>query len=244
MDDVDHVRKELEALLRAGRELSAEAGGEQFDPREINGSYQTWYTQTRRLVATVLPDRRREFEAYYRPSSGGDESHPTIAGILIGWRSAKAVGEKREGLAQLFGPGSERRAFLHLFDMQLAILASALPTMLPPERPHDRELELAHELLKGGHRRAAGALAGMALEQHLQRVALRRGVDVAPSDARSAARLNRVLRAAGVYGGARSRQIRDLIDLSTACLRGKEKPSPQRLAWLLAGADDVLRHVR
>lgn len=243
MDDLNQVRRELESLLSAGHELAARVREEQLDPRDVNEGYQVWYTQARRLVAHVLPDRQREFEEYYR-SVEDDSPQATIASILVRPGPGKAAGERREGLAQLFDPGIEQRAFLHLFGMQLAILASALPTLLPPERPHDRVLELSHVLLKGGHRRAAGALAGMALEQHLQNVARRRGLELTPADLRSAARLNRVMRAAGIYGGSRSRQIRDLIDLSTACLQGKEKPSPQRLAWLLAGVDEALRRVR
>jgi hypothetical protein len=244
MDNLDHVRAEVESLLGAGRDLSDRVRDEELDPREVIRGYQDWYTATRRLVAHVLPDRRREFEAYYRSRHADAAAQPTIAAILVGWSAAKPASERREGFARLFDSGNEQRAFLRLFDMQLAILASALPTLLPAERPYDRELELAHELLKAGHRRAAGALAGMALEQHLRRVARHRGLELAPGEARGAAPLNRELRAAGVYGGSRAKQIRDLIELSSACQRGTEKPSPQRLARLLAGVDDVLQGLR
>jgi hypothetical protein len=243
MDQLDHVREELEALLSSGRGLAERVRGEQLDPRDVNDDYQAWYTQARRLVARVLPDRSREFEEYYRTGSSLDGEPPTIAAILASAAPRRAAGEKREGLAQLFDSGAEQRTFLHLLDMQLAILASGLPTVLPPEGPRDRELDLAHLLLKGGHRRAAGAMAGLALEQHLLAVARRRGVELTPAETGSAVRVSRALRAAGVYGAARNRQIRSLVELSGACLR-KQKPSPQRLAWLLAGVDDVLHHVR
>ncbi len=242
MDELDHVREELEALLGSGRDLSERVRREQLDPREVNDAYQAWYTPTRRLVARVLPDRSREFEEYYRASGPADGRAATIAEILASSAPHRVAGEKREGLAQLFDSGAEHRAFLHLMGMQLGILASALPTMLPPEGPRDRELDLAHALLKGGHRRASGALAGLALEQHLLTVARRRGVELTPLEARSSARVNRALRAAGVYGATRCRQIRGLVDLGGDCLR-KEKPSPQRLAWLLAGVDEVLHQV-
>lgn len=243
MHGLGHVQQELEALLGSGRELGERVRAEQLDPREVNEAYQAWYTQARRLVARVLPDRLCEFEEYYRCARRDGEEPVTIAAILASPAPRRLSGEKREGLAQLFDSGAEHRAFLHLLDMQLAMLASALPTVQPMEGPRDRELDLAHLLLKGGHRRAAGALAGLALEQHLLAVACRRGVDLAPDDTQNVLRVNRALRAADVYGAARYRQVRALAEVSGACLR-KEKPSPQRLAWLLAGVDEVVRQVR
>ena len=214
MDESDRLRFELGVLLGSGRELSDCVRSEVSVPRDIIDSYQAWYTQARRLVAHVLPDRRREFEDYYRSSCVGEGQLVTISAILVHEVSLRGASEKREGLAKLFDPGSEQQVFLRLLGMQIGILASALPTVLAPERPRDRELELARTLLKDGHHRAAGALAGVALDQHLLAVVRRRGVELEPRAARSVARLDRALREAGVYGAARSRFIRSLADLS------------------------------
>lgn len=243
MDELDRLRFELGVMLGTGRELGERVRGELFDPREINESYQAWYTQTRRLVAQVLPDRCREFEDYYRPSDPGDGEPVTISAILASLSPPRAAGEMREGLAELFDPGSAQRAFLHLLGMQLAILASALPTVLPPERSRHRELEVARALLGDGHRRAAGALAGVALEKHLLGVAVWRGLQPKPNSVRSIARLDRSLREAGVYGAARSRQIKGLADLSSACVSDKRRPSRKAVSSLLAGVDEVLQRV-
>lgn len=243
MDELDRLRFELGVMLGAGRELGDRVRVEVLDPREINESYQAWYTQTRRLVAQVLPDRRREFEDYYRSSDPGDGQLVTIAAILASLNPPMAASEMREGLAELFDPGCAQRAFLHLLGMQLAILASALPMVLPPERSRHRELKMARALLGDGHRRAAGALAGVALEQHMLGVAVRRGLQPTPNAVRSMARLNRLLREAGVYGTVRSRQIKGLADLSSACVRDKGRPSRKAVSRLLAGVDEVLQRV-
>lgn len=244
MDESDRLRFELGVLLGSGRELSDRVRDEVSAPRDIIEDYQAWYTQARRLVAHVLPDRRREFEDYYRSSCLGEGQPATISAILAHQAPPRVVNEKREGLAKLFDPGSEQQVFLHLLGMQIGILASALPTVLAPERPRDRELEVARTLLKDGHHRAAGALAGVALEQHLLAVARRRGVELASGVARRVARLDRVLREAGVYGAARSRYVKSLADLSDACVHGKDRPSRKQVRGLLDGVDEVLERVR
>jgi hypothetical protein len=243
MDESDRLRFELGVLLGSGRELSDRVRSDVFAAHDINETYQAWYTQARRLVAQVLPDRLREFEEYYRSSCLGEAQPVTISAILAHQAPLRIANEKREGLAKLFDPGGEQQVFQHLLGMQLGILASALPTVLAPERPRDRELAVARALLKEGHRRAAGALAGVALDRHLLAVARRRGVELEPRAARSVARLDRALREAGVYGEARSRYVRSLARLSDSCVRGKDKPSRGEVCGLLAGVDEVLEHV-
>jgi hypothetical protein len=244
MDEADRLRFELGVLLGSGRELSDRVRGGVSAPHDINESYQAWYTQARRLVAQVLPDRRCEFEDYYRSSCLGEGQPVTISTILAHQPPLRIAAERGEGLAKLFDPSSERDIFLHLFGMQLGILGSALPTVLALERPRDRELAAARALLKEGHHRAAGALAGVALERHLRAVAWRRGVELEPRDARSVARLDRALRGAGVYGAARSRYVRSLVDLSDSCIRSEERPSRKEVSGLLAGVGEVLERVR
>jgi len=244
VDESDRLRFELGVLLGSGRELSDRVRSEVLASGDIIDSYQAWYTQARRLVAQVLPDRRREFEDYYRSSCLGEGQPVTISAILAREVPSRGANEKREGLAKLFDPGSEQQVFLRLLRMQIGILASALPTVSAPARTRDRELEKARTLLKDGHHRAAAALAGVALDQHLLAVARRRGLEVEPRAVRNVARLDRALREGGVYGPARSRFIRSLADRSDACLHGKGRPSRREVAGLLAGVDEVLERVR
>lgn len=243
MEKRDQLRFELGVLVASGRELSAHLQSEALDPRHVNERYQVWYTQSLRMVAGVLPERRREFEGYYRADQDGRRESATIAAILGSPSGPRATGEKREALAGLFDPGLEQATFLHLLGMQLAILASAVPTLLPQERRPDRELQAARSLLSKGHRRAAGAVAGAVLERHLSSVAQRHDLSLSERDSASLARLDRSLREAGVYGAARSRQIERLAELRDSCLGSKRKVSPQLVAKLLSGVEETLKHV-
>jgi len=243
MDERDQLRFELGVLLAYGRELSTSVQSEDLDPRDVNERYQVWYTQTLRLVERVLPERRREFEGYYRSDQESRDQSATISTILGSLSGSRATGEKREALAGLFDPGLEQATFLHLLGMQLAILASAVPTLLPEERRPDRELQAARLLLSKAHRRAAGAVAGLVLESHLSRVAQRHGLALPRSGSSSLRRLSRSLREAGVCGSARSRRIERLAELSDACVRGKRKISPKLVSELLSGVEETLLHV-
>ena len=243
MDARDQLRFGLGVLLAYGRELSTSVQSENLDPRDVNERYQVWYTQTLRLVERVLPERRREFEGYYRYDQESRDRSATISAILGSLSSPRATGEKRGALAGLFDPGLEQGTFLRLLGMQLAILASAVPTLLPEERRPDRELQAARLLLSKGHRRAAGAVAGLALESHLSKVAQRNGLALPESGSSSLRRLNRSLRKAGVCGSARSRRIERLAELSDACFRRKRKVSAKLVSELLSGVEETLLHV-
>jgi hypothetical protein len=238
MDERDHLRFQLGVLLTSGRELNACMQSESIDPRDVNERYQAWYTQTLRLMERVLPERRREFDSYYHSDQ---EQRTTISTILGDPLRARPQSEKREGLAGLFDPGLEQRTFVHLLGMQLAILASAVPTLLPGEPRPDRTLRTARSLLKSGHARAAGALAGVALEGRLLELARQRDLQV--DDERAGwdlPGLNRLLVDAGAYRREHARQIERLGAISAACVNGKRKVSAEKVSQLLAGAQKVM----
>lgn len=240
MDERDHLRFQLGVLLTAGRELSACVQGESIDPRDVNERYQAWYTQALRLMERVLPERRHEFGSYYQSDQ---EQRTTISTILGDPMRARPQSEKREALAGLFDPGLEQRTFVHLLGMQLAILASAVPTLLPDEPRPDRTLRTARSLLKGGHARAAGALAGVALEGRLAELARQRDLQVDGRAGWDLSRLNRLLVDAGAYRRERARQIERLAAISAACVHGRKKISAEQVSQLLAGAQKAMREL-
>jgi hypothetical protein len=243
MDEQDRLRFELGVLLASGRELGTYVKSEDLDPREVNERYQVWYSQTLRLVEGVLAERRCEFEGYYRTDHESRDQPATISAILGSLSGPRASAEKREALAGLFDPGLERATFLRLLGMQLAILASAVPLLLPEERRPDPELQAARRLLSKGHRRAAGVVAGLVLKRHLTKVAQRHDLALPKSGLPSLRRLNRALRRAGVCSPARSRQIKRLAKLSDSCVRGKGRISVKVVTELLSGVEDTLLHV-
>ncbi len=236
------LRDEVGKLMAMGRELSQRIVAENLDPRVVNDSYQGWYTQALRAVRQVVPERRREFAAYYRSRRGGEGRPTTISDILSGPSSAPTPAEQGGGLALLFDPGMTQ-TFLHLLGIQLAILASALPLLEPQGGFLDTDLAAARALLRRGQRRAAGTLAHLALERHLLAVARHHNVTVKKKTP-GVGKLNRALMKAGVYPRPRWRRIEHLAEVGDLCMRdNKRRPARKAVRQLIAGVDETLTQV-
>jgi hypothetical protein len=236
------LRDEIGKLIATGRELSERIVTENLDPRVVNDSYQGWYTQALRAVRQVVPERRREFAAYYRSRCGGEGRPTAISDILSGLSSAPSAAEQGGGLALLFDPGMTQ-TFLHLLGIQMAILASALPLLEPQGGFLDSDLAAARALLRRGQRRAAGTVAQLALERHLLAMARRHHVNVKKKTP-GVAKLNRALMKAGIYPRPRWRRIQHLAEVGELCVRdNKRRPARKAVRELIAGVEETLTQV-
>jgi HEPN domain len=237
---------QLHVLLASGQALLERVDVAELDPREVMAAYQQWYTPTLALLDVLMPERRLEFESYYRRPDGTVSPTPGIADILA---SPPIVGERKAGLAEIFDPAAPRLIFLHLFGLQLAILGSA-QTLLPVGLGRlesivaagllDAELAAAAELLAGGRRRAAAVLAGVVVERQLAALARREGLPVAAHT--SITKLARALRKAGLLDGAPYREARRLARLADR-YRTAKRPAPSRkqVRRLIARAREMVR---
>lgn len=222
---------QLHVLLAEGRATLERMEAQKLDPRSALAAYQRWYTPALALVDVVMPERRPEFESYYRRPDGAISPTPCIADILA---SPPLVGERKAGLAEIFDPATPRLIFLHLLSLQLAILGSAESALpvglgrldgLVTAGVLDAELEAAAELLKLGRRRAAAALAGTIVERYLLALARQQGLTPAPRS--SIARLVKVIHKAGLLYGAYYREARRLARRADRC-RAAKGPAPSR----------------
>jgi hypothetical protein len=106
----------------------------------------------------------------------------------------------------------------------------------------DAELATATVLLKVSPR-AAGALAGVILEAHLQRVAISRGVAIARKSP-TLSDLNEPLKQAGVYDMASWRKITFLADIRNLCSHKKgDDPKGEQVQELLEGVNWALKTI-
>ena len=130
----------------------------------------------------------------------------------------------------------------------LATLRTRLGTVLADVKGHilaeiaDEELAVAERLLRI-NLRAAGAVAGVVLEAHLQRVADNHSVKVAKKDP-TIADLNDPLKAAAVYDIPNWRKIQHLADLRNLCdhKKGRE-PIESEVRELIVGVAAVIKSV-
>jgi hypothetical protein len=103
----------------------------------------------------------------------------------------------------------------------------------------DEELAVAERLLKISLR-AAGALAGVVLEGHLQRVAKNHAVPISKRDP-TIADLNDPLKAAGVYDIPTWRRVQRLADLRNLCDHKRSRePLDSEVKDLIAGVTAIV----
>ena len=237
---------QLHVLLAGGQALLERVQREELDPRSVMAAYQEWYTPTLAAVGLLMPERRAEFEAYYRRPDGSASPSPCIADILT---SPPQASERKAGMGEIFDPAAPRLVFLHLLGIQLAILGSA-PGVLPVGLGRlesiaaagllEAELAAASRLLAGERRRAAAALAAVVVQHRLAALAQRHGRPLARPA--SVTKLARALRKDGLLDGAHYRRMRRMAKGADRFIAGKgSAPSRKQVRRLIARAQEIMR---
>lgn len=196
----------------------------------------------------ILPDRYQEFVDQYRLEKRKDKEIDyltyTISDYLIGLRVTRGYAKE-----EVVNPYS---AFSLKFDHQLAILGSCLERIdsvlsdiqgtLQAEL-FDDELSAAEELLKKGHRRAAGALAGVTIERHFSTVAGNRAIKIGKKDP-TIADFNDAFKNGGVYDVPTWRFVQRLGDIRNLAVHFKSRePTKEEVEEMIAGVQKVLKTI-
>ena len=244
----ERIRKELSDLAQEGGKLVLEFQKDKaFNHGNFSPQYQAWYTRALRVVATLAPDRLKEFAGYYEPDpkrKGVDVISYRIYDFLSGIAPNKNryTGEipyDHEQVAQVavYNQVTILKSLASRIDDVLSDIEGRIATEL-----QDAGLVAARELMKATPR-AGGALAGVVLEDHLQRTARARNVRVSKKDP-TIGDLNDPLKAADVYDQATWRRIQYLADLRNLCAHKKaQEPKPEQVTDLIDGVAWVLANV-
>jgi len=166
----DLVRKETDALYNEGAKLAV--AFQKKEAKQFQYDYQRWYTKALKAVSSLAPDRLAEFKAYY-------EIDPKRKALGYGTYVIQDF-FKNVVPNKLQHPDfdSDERTLICFFN-QLTILkaiAGRVDTVLENiegelyAELQDSELVIARQLCKV-NLRAAGALVGVVIEGHLQKVA-------------------------------------------------------------------------
>ncbi len=265
MNNLDRYKDDLDKLITLGNNLYAKLIFEsrpeyakefkEKNPKRytaittevdrFSGHYQQWYSEAYDLIRQLMPSRLNDFEEYYKGK--GARKDITYANYTIkdalnglqitrGWEKEKIVGidaavspmEQQLKIVE----GVKRRLESSLFDIKTLVHAEQL----------DDELSEAEALLKNGYRRAAGALAGVALESHLKAVAMQHKIIISKKNP-SIADYNDALKES-VIDIAEWRRIQYLADLRNKCDHKKTTdPTEEEVADLIAGVKRVTKNV-
>ena len=237
----EHVRRELERLIQEAGHIIF---GDDKEERETSGyAYQAWFSSALKIVEVLGPERLKEFIGYYQADPKRKQLSVltyTIQDWIMGIgpkRSSSgtvpfdtwvAVNNRLRNQRQiLFGLGTRINSVLS--DVTGHLFAEIL----------EAELLEAEDLIPTNVR-AAGALAGVILERHLQRVAANHKLTIPKRDP-TIADLNDPLKQAGVYDTPTWRKIQFLGDIRNLCSHQKSsEPTKEQVLELIAGVSSVI----
>jgi hypothetical protein len=208
--------------------------------------YQPWYTKAIKLLAALAADRLAEFRSYYEPDPKRktfESSTYTIQDFVKGFDAPqdRYTGKPRWDVFNnlriyIFAQGEILGSLSSRIDGVLADIEATLAGEL-----EDTTLEAARQLMRV-NLRAAGTVAGVVLEEHLQRVA--KGRDIKVKANAMLGELNETLRQAGAYDTPTWRRIQLLADLRTLCAHKKDSdPTKANVTDLIDGVNWAVKTV-
>ncbi|EUB71586.1 hypothetical protein PMI27_005153 [Pseudomonas sp. GM41(2012)] len=236
----ERIRKELEELCAEGYALAGKFSKE--EAKDFRGGYQTWYSKAVKAAGALAPDRYIEFKSYY-------EIDPKRKSLGYG---TYVIQDFMKGVSPASWDASDTKSqVLTCFINQLTILSSLearidsvisnIESELYAEL-QDGELVIAAQLAKISPR-AAGALMGVMIEGHLQKVANAHAIKIAKKHP-TIADLNEPLKAAGVIDIAVWRKISFLADLRNLCSHKKDvEPTKEQAEELIQGAEWLTKNI-
>ncbi|MBM4462409.1 MAG: hypothetical protein FJ012_03600 [Chloroflexi bacterium] len=246
-DDLDSIIERAKLIERDLVNVVKGRKGKKGEPeagRTFQFSYQAWYSEAHEVIRQILPNRLNEFKELYQGSEKRkpiDKNTYTIRDWLLSTRSP----------VEMFAYFDDTGIVLARFQMQRQILESAkarFESSLFDIRQivradlFDSELQSARELLKNGFIRAAGAIAGVVAEKHLEEVCHNHNVAMKKKPTMST--LNDALKDQDVIDVPEWRFIQRLGDLRNLCDHNrKREPTEEEVLGLIDGVDKIMKTV-
>jgi len=212
---------------------------------DVRTKYQAWYSEALVLITQLLPLRVDDFVGYYKPLRPRKEityasytMSDYLQGLSItrGYQKEKIVGpdaavpalKQQVEIVQAL----QSRFESSLFDIRAMVQADFF----------DNELDAGQELNKKGFHRAAGALAGVVLEEHLATTCDQHKIKY--SKAPSIGELNDLLKKADVIDVPTWRFIQRLGDLRNLCDHKRtNEPTRENIDELADGVRKTIKTV-
>lgn len=239
----EEVQDELTDLVKQGNAVLKKFHDTKKLP-DVRIDYQSWYSKALRVMQLLAPDRYAEFRGYYEADPkrkslgyGTYVIHDFIKGVAPGSYQLQDFDTRDQAALGVFNQLVILAAVIGRSKSILADIQGALLAEL-----QDDEVDTAEALVKVNVR-ASGALAGVILESHLQKVAEAHGIKIAKK-APTIADLNDPLKAASVYDTAAWRKISYMADIRNMCSHKKAvDPTAEQAKELVDGVRWVVKNV-
>ena len=248
MNRREDLKKGLQELVEKGSEIfelsrTATKGGKIL---EFGTEYQNWYTKALSIVEILAKDRLEEFINYYKIDPKRKDVTPhnyVIQDFLMGrsvrkdiygkpqWDRNNATAVKVYNQLQILR-SLESRIDSVFSDVQGFLLSEL----------QDKELATAEDLLKT-NLRAAGSLAGVILENHLQKVMQNHNIPISKKNP-TISDMNDPLKSNNIYDHPTWRKVQYLTDIRNLCSHKKDRePTEEEVRDLISGVNEIIKKV-
>lgn len=211
---------------------------------DFRSNYQGWYSEAAHVVKQLLPDRYKDFVAFYeKPKSRRsiDHSNYCVEDLLQGIQITQG-GEVLVNVTSAIPRYEQQLAILKACRQRFESSLFEIKQMVQADL-FDSELGSARELLKHKYTRAAGAVAGVVLEKHLRQACENHAIKVTRK-APGISDLNDLLKQSGAYDVPQWRAIQLLGDIRNICDHSKgSEPTNDQVGTLIEGVETVIKTV-
>jgi len=241
----EEIKEEIKALIKKQTNLIKLAADKE-DTIRFGTAYQAWYSRAIKVVEALAPERLKEFTEYYLIDPKRKVSN---ASNYVIQDYIKAIGARTNHYDEPLWDVNNLIQIRVMNQIQIiSSLESRIDTVLQDVTGHlfselqDKELEATTQLIKVSPR-AAGALAGVVLERHLQRAANNHEIKLRKKSP-NISDLNDPLKQKGVYGTPVWRKIQLLADIRNLCSHQKEEePTKEQVSELIDGVNTIIKTV-
>lgn len=235
---VDRIKGEVYALYKQGVELIQKMEKHDDDIsilRKTQFQYQKWYSKSLPVIQQLLPERYLEFKQQYLLENRKkiDMLTYTISDFY------NSVTISKIDTVTLFFIRFQRQ--LYIFSSAKERIDSILSDIVGTLQAglFDSEIITAEDLLKKGHLRAAGAVAGVILEGHLKNVLKNHNLSLKKKRP-TISDFNEELKKHNLIEVLTWRLIQRLSDIRNLCVHSKgREPSKDEVLDLINGTKNI-----
>ena len=210
-------REELERLVEDGKDL-VDVAGALIAAARASMTFASWPAES-----------KHKYELWYTESLAVVEQ--TLPSRLDHFRQSYPEGPRDVARQYAILVAARKRLDSSLYDIRYMVQADLF----------DSELDAAKQLVKYGHLRAAGAVAGVVLEKHLQGVCNNHSIPFRKKSP-TIADYNGALKDKGVIDVSKWRHNQWLGDIRNKCTHTKEdEPTKDDVKKLIDGVSEVTK---
>ena len=243
MNTKESIRAEIVTLYNDGQDMAQRFFNKDKE-QDFHLEYQEWYTPASRAIQTLANERYAEFKSYYeidpKRKELGYETYVIqdyMKHIVPSSHNYPGFSSRNQVVICLRNQLNILRSVLGKIEMILESIDVQLLSDL-----QDAELETAYQLMKV-NLRAAGALAGVVIEHHLQKATNNHGLKIKKKNP-AINDLSQLLKSENLIDTPTWRKIAYLADIRNICSHKKEvEPTKEQITELIDGANWLIKNI-